>query len=601
MKQLTMTNMALFMRPSMTKIRINIPRLHQNLINFMQRRLQPTDFIAFFPDNKKLKKPTKKIRKKSNNIRSQQAKITPKPAVSRSELKVLTTYWYEDREMRRILEAEISKHKYKTKQGKPVSILGPIDNITSYDLELVLAEHSRKQGIVLIPFNKGGLHWVGLILEYDTTKKLIRADYYDSLGNNADKRLNVSLKNATQKTDPVRQFNVIKKGLITQKNGSDCGPCTIENLLAGIGYGELKDTPPHMRRLHHLLTLKIADKTPDKTFYRDFYNRQRLNQSSFSRVKTNKNILSVKELKDSSRLTTQQYHSLLAFALTIHQLPEKICESLITALVPNKSIPSQEHASMLGQIRAVFNDFITDEHVRPVIKRFFCLTKNTSSLEDAELKMDYNDILKLAVILSCDQDKVKQDLVVLKKDYPELFNHKVVKSNKASFFPHSVDQSDEKLLQLTKKKNQTKAITTAIFKFKGDLTELKQLKEHGVDFNKPISESLATPLMLATTSGKLKVVEYFLDENVTLNLQDTKGNTALHLAVQRAVKKSNWEIANCLLKKGALKLDCKNKEGFTAIEYAEQHGYTVKQDKTNTPKFSQLKKSPENIVSYTSQ
>ncbi len=82
-------------------------------------------------------------------------------------------YWYEDTEMGKILRHSMTQYHNGTahesaEARKPVHILGPLDNISSsYGLSNALTDHRRQRGIVLIPFNLGQFHWVGLRLEYD--------------------------------------------------------------------------------------------------------------------------------------------------------------------------------------------------------------------------------------------------------------------------------------------------------------------------------------------------------------------------------------------------------------------------------------------------
>ncbi len=188
-------------------------------------------------------------------------------------------YWYEDNDMLKILESRLQQHENKTKEGQPVYVLGPLDNMDRDGFRRALTSHGQRTGIILIPFNLGQLHWVGLLLVYDLKQNLTKANYYDPEGGDVPELLNATLQSLIRETDIITQFYPIKDidGLIRQINGHDCGPCTLENLLYAIGYGESPDTDPIQRRLNHLDLLEVEN--PD--YYKSFYERQRLNQSSF--------------------------------------------------------------------------------------------------------------------------------------------------------------------------------------------------------------------------------------------------------------------------------------------------------------------------------
>ena len=78
-----------------------------------------------------------------------------------------------------------------------------------------------------------------------------------------------------------------------------------------------------------------------------------------------------------------------------------------------------------------------------------------------------------------------------------------------------------------------------------------------------INDKITTPLHWACYSSSYECVEFLLNKDVKINIQDKKGNTPLHMAVMCGITK----IVRLLLQKGAL-TNIKNEEGETPIELA---------------------------------
>ena len=78
-----------------------------------------------------------------------------------------------------------------------------------------------------------------------------------------------------------------------------------------------------------------------------------------------------------------------------------------------------------------------------------------------------------------------------------------------------------------------------------------------------INDEITAPIHWACYSSSYECVEFLLNKNVEINIQDKKGNTPLHMAVMCGITK----IVRILLQKGAL-TNIKNKEGETPIELA---------------------------------
>jgi hypothetical protein len=358
--------------------------------------------------------PVRSVRQASASSSTTPLPIIPTPS---------PTYWYEDSEMNKILELAIAQQRNKTADGRSIHILGPLDNISYwYGLSKALEDHKRKSGIVLIPFNLSRLHWVGLVLEYDKNGYLIKANYYDSLKRSIPDFLNRILKNKRRKGDRLTEFTAIRGSqLIQQKNGHDCGPCTIENLLAQVRPSETASTNPLGRRSRHLELLRVGD----PRFYASFARRQQSNQSSFL-----SNMRSKHKLEQSAHFSTTEYEALLSLALEILNLPTRIQIPLINALQPAEkrdekkrttktAIETEEHATQLNRIRTVLNSSISDPLIQNLIAKFFYLPKDVSSLATARLRLDYNQLSPLAMMLSLPKDLLESDFATIKTYIPK--------------------------------------------------------------------------------------------------------------------------------------------------------------------------------------
>lgn len=312
-------------------------------------------------------------------------------------------YWYEDNEINRILRLLCTSHHNVTLDGRPLHILGPLDNLSLYGLREALLAHSRQAGLVLIPFNIGQMHWVGLVLEYDSSGALIRADFYDPMGDNVPSLLDSILNTLSH---GVTQFNCVSDNLIRQDNGSDCGPCTIANLLASAGYPETDGISAIRRRFNHL---QLIEASGDVTFYNDFYHRQQHNQSSF------KNILPEFKTEQTStsdvQFSVSEQQSLLLLALMILDLPADTHNAIRQGLAPVSAVDVlQEHQLQLTKLRSALEQHMAEEGMKAIIQAIFNYHSG-DNLQNAPLLINYNQVPLLRSYLA----KTKQDLQALLK------------------------------------------------------------------------------------------------------------------------------------------------------------------------------------------
>ncbi len=107
---------------------------------------------------------------------------------------------------------------------------------------------------------------------------------------------------------------------------------------------------------------------------------------------------------------------------------------------------------------------------------------------------------------------------------------------------------------------------THVAAWTGDLQELKALIKEGQDVNKR-DENNRTPLICAAVRGHTDCVQWLLQSNANVDVQDRWGYTALHYA-----SVGHYSIAQALITHHA-SLDLKdNINGKTALELASEYG-----------------------------
>lgn len=325
---------------------------------------------------------------------------------------ISTVYWYEDAEMHRILEFAIAQLNIPD-----IYVLGPFDNMSLYGLRDALHQHNKKAGLILVPFNLGQLHWVGLSIRYDVFEQLIHANYYDPQGSSTPEFLNNIL---AELQHGVTIFEAITdERLIRQNNGSDCGPCTISNLLSAAGSAEPASTDAVGRRLLHLQYLEIAG---DSYFYENFYNRQQQNCSSFKNLTKAANINELDEYVGNCSLEEQK--ELLNLALMLLNLSDKILIDVKKAINPVEiSQPETEHRDQIQRLRRSLEPYLGIPNLMAVIRKFFYYSESMYSLDEAPLCLDYNQIILLRIFLSIPKSEIGRILEYVKQTEINALKH----------------------------------------------------------------------------------------------------------------------------------------------------------------------------------
>ena len=138
------------------------------------------------------------------------------------------------------------------------------DENTSEIIAKEIASKSAKQlqnGVkkLLIPLNLYGKHWVGISIELvkegevlDGRKSKIVVNYMDSEGNPMPKNLQESLRAELAGSHPDSTIEMTEKEVARQES-NDCGPETVENLVAEAAKEGVRISPEETLAMHSML------------------------------------------------------------------------------------------------------------------------------------------------------------------------------------------------------------------------------------------------------------------------------------------------------------------------------------------------------------
>lgn len=142
-------------------------------------------------------------------------------------------YEYEDRDMDALLHERAQEEDF----GADI-VLEAAAGPTVENLRMRLADEWRRNPFartVLVPFNLDNLHWVGLVIRFNSENQVEVIQYVDPLGSPLPKKVREVLQvlyghNTREGIRLVRE-RIQEILVLRQMDGTACGPLTIENLI----------------------------------------------------------------------------------------------------------------------------------------------------------------------------------------------------------------------------------------------------------------------------------------------------------------------------------------------------------------------------------
>jgi hypothetical protein len=315
-------------------------------------------------------------------------------------LTVNEDYQYEDNDIQAILSTRIRQifQERPERLLKPIQLLAAADNILGSQLKTRLEQargiHQRER-IVLIPYNLGNAHWVGILLEFDANEHIQRAQYFDSLSYSTHLPENIA-----RELREVYPVDLKASVLLSQTDYTSCGAYMIENLLLAI----LNEHPPIVSandiRALHLEALKQHN----PYFYKKFYMRQQANRSSTDDLKIQ---LGYVEKLKNVRFSKTELSRILALKHILAKMSDEIRMPLLEAFT-YKSDYGDNHVLHLDIIRAALiqavihiNTKEDKEHqllYAELIRLLFDMDwklGTVPAIETPKLQVSYNEILAM--------------------------------------------------------------------------------------------------------------------------------------------------------------------------------------------------------------
>jgi ankyrin repeat protein len=142
--------------------------------------------------------------------------------------KINTQYQYEDNDMLGILAVRLHA-LHDAAVHMPDYTVGN----AAISLEKYLKDEQQKNAgkrTLLIPYNEGGYHWIGLAIKITADDKVEQAVYMDSLPETGRPNRRADIIRDIKAVYP--ESKVAREIRLIQTDGTSCGLCTIENLMA---------------------------------------------------------------------------------------------------------------------------------------------------------------------------------------------------------------------------------------------------------------------------------------------------------------------------------------------------------------------------------
>ncbi len=144
--------------------------------------------------------------------------------------KINNHYQYEDYDVLTILNLRLQQENLND-----VSVIPPLSTLEGDQLQIQLQgeqnkSHATPNRTILIPYNLGNYHWVGIVIRVENNHATEFTYYDSSLPDNEISEYYLQLFDTLSKFYKVDIKGNVASGL-KQRDGTSCGPLTIENLI----------------------------------------------------------------------------------------------------------------------------------------------------------------------------------------------------------------------------------------------------------------------------------------------------------------------------------------------------------------------------------
>jgi len=314
----------------------------------------------------------------------------------RAELLVNSDYQYEDEELLGILGARLGQLNLPL-----IFIPEHAVGTSAIALKQYLKEEqqaNRKSGArtLLIPYNVGRYHWVGILVSITPQQIISEIQVLHSLeGKHYDEILTKAIREASDVYPGLKTKNVQSVKGWLQSDGTSCGPLTVENLLLA---AEGKDLPARIIEAEALKAIRKAHvecyQRVDNTFadrQRNNMNRVATNQQQYqwlNQAGTGLNKYELERMEEANQLiksiqqTATQTVLIQAFQPKADEEPKYHLDRIREVLVSLYSTASK-------------NDSATVHQLTKVLLGIELNTATPLSLEHFDFKLPYQAIIEL--------------------------------------------------------------------------------------------------------------------------------------------------------------------------------------------------------------
>ena len=327
--------------------------------------------------------------------------LKPLPADIKSQIK----YQYEDDEVMNILSLKLSELKKPDIYTPALTVGNAATSLKSYLVE----EKKQHQGkrTLLIPYNKSGAHWFGLVIKINAANQFEQIIYIDSL--DEDKPYFGHLCNEVKSV--YGQFTSTQRQIqfrLKQKDVTSCGPLTIENLIQ-----VAKNTPE---------VKKTVTEQGNKAIRKDHISRYHPHDPSFYQRQLNNTNRVASSLLQNQWLRQAGSHfrekELLRIAHVVNlvnQLPEK--DTILKVFQNEKK---ENHKPHLERIRKQFLNLIKKNPLNKILAELITTLFDVThmelpqlvSLEHYRFQLDYQELREICEQVDSDDinDEVEEKI-----------------------------------------------------------------------------------------------------------------------------------------------------------------------------------------------